>query len=328
MTTNVTTRSRDKNTSGLRGLLPVALGTLVPAENLDFNLYMPAGNGRPTLFRGRHYPLRQEDINRLIQGNVNTLYIKIAEHEAYCEYLRDVVLSDPNLSPECRASVLAAVNRAAFESAFGSRDSGRYLEFAKSFGEELADVICGNDVALRELSCLMKHDYYTFTHVVNVTIYCITLAAALGYKDHDILRQISIGGLLHDYGKRFTSPQILNFPGRLSEEQFWEIQRHPHDGFCQFADRESLHWGQLMMIYQHHERPDGKGYPVGVGGDDIHPWARICKVSDVFDALTSDRPYRKADSQERVLEFMGKKTGAEFDEEVFQCFQAMIDCKD
>ncbi len=83
-----------------------------------------------------------------------------------------------------------------------------------------------------------------------------------------------------------------------------------------------------MMIYQHHERPDGKGYPVGVCGAEIHPWARICKVADVFDALTSDRPYRKADSPAKVLEFMSTKVGTEFDEEMFQCFRATINCKD
>ena len=68
-------------------------------------------------------------------------------------------------------------------------------------------------------------------------------------------------------------------------------------------------------------------YPVGVCGDEIHPWARICKVADVYDALTSDRPYRKADSSAEVLRFMNTKVGLEFDEEVFKCFRAMINCK-
>ena len=83
-----------------------------------------------------------------------------------------------------------------------------------------------------------------------------------------------------------------------------------------------------MMIYQHHERLDGKGYPVGVTGEEIHPWARICKVADVFDALTCDRPYRKAGPPQAVLRFMAARVGVDFDEEVFQCFQAMINSSD
>ena len=99
----------------------------------------------------------------------------------------------------------------------------------------------------------------------------MTLAAALGCRDRETLQQIAVGGLLHDYGKRFVAAQTLNFPGRLAENQFREIQRHPRDGFREFSSREDVSWGQLMMIYQHHERPDGKGYPVGVAGPDIHP---------------------------------------------------------
>lgn len=327
MTTGIKSRSQGKDVNELRSLLPIALGTLVPADELDFNLYIPSENDRPTLFRGRHYPLHQEDITRLMAGNIKTLYIKISEHEVYCEYLRETVLNAPELPAARRVSVLTAVNRSAFEAAFASRDSGRYLEFAESFGEDLADTICGHAVALHDMLCLIEHDYYTFTHVVNVTIYCIAIAINLGHTDRDTLCHISVGGLLHDYGKRFVSPRILNYPDRLSEEKSREIQRHPLAGFCEFTDRQSLNWGQLMMIYQHHERPDGKGYPVGIHAEDIHPWARICKVADVFDALTSDRPYRRADTKKDVLEFMGKKTGREFDEEVFQCFQAMNNSK-
>jgi HD-GYP domain-containing protein (c-di-GMP phosphodiesterase class II) len=309
-------------------MLPIALGTLIPADKLDFDLYMRSDEDEPVLFRGRKYPLEQEDIDRLIESSVATLYIKVAEHEAYCDFLRNVVLENAELPPDRRFQVLTEVNRSVFESAFSSTDSGKYIEFAERYGNELTDIICSDAVAIADLSSLMSHDYYTFTHVANVTTYCVSLAAELGHDEPDTLRQIAVGGLLHDYGKRFISSQTLNFPGRLTKQQFREIQRHPHDGFCQFTHREDLQWGQLMMIYQHHERPDGKGYPVGVTADDIHPWARICKVADVYDALTSDRPYRKADSSAEVLRFMRTKVGTEFDEEVFECFRAMINFRD
>jgi HD-GYP domain-containing protein (c-di-GMP phosphodiesterase class II) len=308
-------------------MLPIALGTLVPADKLDFDLFVKSEENEPVLFRGRSYPLEQEDIDRQIATSVTTLYIKVAEHEAYCDYLRDVVLENADLPADRRYQVLTQVNRSVFESAFSSSNSGKYVEFAEDYGKDLTEIICSDELAVGNLSTLMSHDYYTFTHVANVTTYCVSLAAAMGHEDPEELHQIAVGGLLHDYGKRFISSRTLNFPGRLTKQQFREIQRHPHDGFCQFTDRDDVNWGQLMMIYQHHERPDGKGYPVGVCGDEIHPWARICKVADVYDALTSDRPYRKADSSAEVLRFMRTKVGTEFDEEVFECFRAMINSK-
>lgn len=316
-----------KRTAEFRGMLPIALGTLVPAEKLDFDLYLRSDDDEPILFRGRSYPLEQEDIDRLIESNAATLYIKVAEHEAYCDFLRDVVLENPDLEPDRRFQVLREVNRTVFESAFSSADTSRFVEFAHEYGDDLTDIICSNDVAVTDLTKLMSHDYYTFTHVANVTTYCVSLAAEIGKYDRETLHEIAVGGLLHDYGKRFISSYTLNYPGRLTKQQFREIQRHPIDGFCQFTLRDEVSWGQLMMIYQHHERPDGKGYPVGIMGEDIHPWASICKVADVFDALTSDRPYRKADSPPEVLRFMRTKVGTEFDEEVFECFRAMINCK-
>ncbi len=311
-----------------RGMLPIALGTLVPAESLDFDLFVRSDAEKAVLFRGRDYPLEASDIRRLCDSKVATLYIRVGDHEQYCEYLREVVLNNADLPAERRVQVLMAVNRSVFESAFSSPNVNRYVEFAENFGSDLTDAICGNQVAMNDLMRLMSHDYYTFTHVANVTTYCTTLAARLGNGDREFVHQIAVGALLHDYGKRFIPASTLNCTGRLSEEQWRAIQQHPLDGFREFCERQDVSWGQLMMIYQHHERPDGKGYPVGVGASEIHEWARICKVADVFDALTSDRPYRKADRPAKVLEFMAGKLGTEFDKEMFECFQATINCNE
>jgi HD-GYP domain-containing protein (c-di-GMP phosphodiesterase class II) len=311
-----------------RGMLPLALGTLAPAEKLDFDVFIRSDVGRAVLFRGRNCPLDQHDIRRLSESSIVTLYIRVAEHEEYCNYLRQVVLDNADLPSERRLQVLAAVNRSVFETAFSSPNVNRYVQFAEKFGKDLANVFCSDDFALRDLSRLLSHDYYTYTHVANVTTYCLALASQLGGFDAELLRQIAIGALLHDYGKRLIPTSVLNCTTPLTDEQWQIIQRHPMDGFREFCTRSDVNRGQLMMIYQHHERIDGKGYPVGVGGSDIHEWARMCKIADVFDALTSDRPYRQADSPSKVLEFMETMVGTEIDEEMFRCFQATINCSD
>ncbi len=316
-----------KQPSDFRGMLPIALGTLAPAEKLDFDLFVRSEGDKAVLFRGRNYPLNQDELERLSGSSVVTLYIRVADHEDYCTYLNEVVLQNPELPGDRRLQVLTAVNRSVFETAFTSPNVHRYVEFAEEFGNNLANVFSENEFTLRDLSHLLAHDYYTYTHVANVTTYCLGLASRLGF-DHESLQQVAFGALLHDYGKRYIPTSVLNCTTRLTDEQWRIIQRHPTDGFREFCHREDVNWGQLMMIYQHHERLDGKGYPVGAGGSEIHEWARLCKVADVFDALTADRPYRRADSPSKVLEFMATKVGTEFDEEMFRCFQATINSKD
>ena len=230
-----------------------------------------ASDDMPLLFRGRTYPLKQADIVQLLDSRTTTLYVQLSEQQAYGEYLRNEVLPQSDLASECRFRALADINCAVFESAFHSQDVGHFVDFAASFGSDLAEVVNRDETSVHDLMELMSHDYCTFTHVANVTTYCVALARALGTTDQTELQEIAVGGLLHDYGKRFLSLETLNYPGRLTKKLFQEVMRHPHDGFCQLNLRRDLSWGQLMMVYQHHERPDGKGYPVGVEGDEIHP---------------------------------------------------------
>lgn len=306
------------------GYLPIAVGTLAPAENLDFDLFLRSDAGQATLFRGKNYELEHADLKRCAESAISTLYIRVGDHERYCDYLRDDVLSSGELQPEQRLQVLTAVNRSVFESAFSSVNIQRYMEFADNAGRELAETMASIDVSLSGLLKLMTHDYYTYTHVANVTTYCLALARGLGITDLTELKEIAKGGLLHDYGKRHIPKYVLNCTAKLDEAAWATMLQHPTHAFRDLSARDDVTWAQLMMAYQHHERPDGKGYPVGIGGDEIHPWAHICKIADVFDALTSERPYRKPDPISRVLEMMESRAGIEFDGEMMQCFQAMF----
>ncbi len=99
---------------------------------------------------------------------------------------------------------------------------------------------------------------------------------------------------------------------------------HPVLGFRKLAHREDLFEGQLMMAYQHHERLDGKGYPVGCVESDIHPWAKLCAVVDVFEALTSQRPYRTPMPRSKALMLQQRDSGTAFDPEMLACWKSII----
>lgn len=138
------------------------------------------------------------------------------------------------------------------------------------------------------------------------------------------MQKIVVGGLLHDLGKLDIDDRILCKPGRLTDREFRKVSTHPTIGFRRLARRTDLSAHQLMMVYQHHERVDGKGYPAGCISDEIDLWAKVCSVVDVFEALTSYRPYRSPMTRKRALEIMNRERGAAFDPELLSCWERII----
>jgi HD-GYP domain-containing protein (c-di-GMP phosphodiesterase class II) len=132
--------------------------------------------------------------------------------------------------------------------------------------------------------------------------------------------EIAAGGLLHDLGKRHIPAHVLNKPGKLTDEEWELVKQHPVTGFRELSARGDLNEGQLMMVYQHHERLDGSGYPAGVTGNEIHPWAKICAVADVFDAMTCKRAYRRGASISDVHSYLLRLAGLRFDADIVECW--------
>ena len=130
--------------------------------------------------------------------------------------------------------------------------------------------------------------------------------------------------LLHDVGKRSILPNLLQKPGALTDDERKAMQLHPTRGFEELCLRPDLTRGQLMMVYQHHERLDGSGYPVRAVAADIHWMAGICAVVDVFDALTGHRPYRRPASAEEALAHLSNRAGTEYDDEAVRCWASLV----
>jgi len=161
-------------------------------------------------------------------------------------------------------------------------------------------------------------DPYTEGHSQRVSEYSVAMAKEL-ILPPEIRHQIRIGALLHDIGKIGVPDTILTKPDRLTPNEFDEIKKHPTIGANIIKQVRRLQ-DELPALSQHHERMDGKGYPLGLKGEEISPIARIIAVSDVFDALTSDRPYRDAMEIEVALEILQEEAGAHLDSEYVETF--------
>jgi HD-GYP domain-containing protein (c-di-GMP phosphodiesterase class II) len=165
-------------------------------------------------------------------------------------------------------------------------------------------------------------DHETEGHTLRVTETALELARLIGLED-EILVHMRRGGLLHDIGKLGVPDLILLKPGPLTEEE-WRIMRmHPQYAYNWLAPIDYLRKA-IEIPYCHHEKWDGSGYPRGLAGQAIPPTSRIFAVVDVWDALTSNRPYRPAWSSEKALEYISEKSGSHFDPEVVKVFLEYI----
>ncbi|MCO6046962.1 HD domain-containing protein [Aeoliella sp. ICT_H6.2] len=210
------------------------------------------------------------------------------------------------------------------ERAFHRIDSHRFVELGEHIGSQICGLVGENRVLPAKLFEIARHDYFTFSHVTNVTGYAVVLAQRLGISDETELNHIAIGAMLHDIGKRHVPRSILVKRAKLTPQERCAIRQHPQAGYRDLLKSELSNDGQRMMAYQHHERIDGNGYPVCILGPEIHDWAKLLSVVDVFDALTGERPYRKPLSFTSALDFMAARAGTQFDTEVVKCWIAAI----
>jgi putative nucleotidyltransferase with HDIG domain len=165
-------------------------------------------------------------------------------------------------------------------------------------------------------------DRYTHGHSENVMKYTVVLAKQLGLSDTEI-ENVKYAGLLHDIGKIGISEFILNKPSRLTPYEFDEIRKHPEVGAKIIADVPFLR-PLVPLVLHHHEYFDGSGYPDGIGGEEIPFGARILSVADVFEAMTSNRPYRKALSPELAVQTLIAGKGKQFDPCMVDAFMDVL----
>jgi putative nucleotidyltransferase with HDIG domain len=165
-------------------------------------------------------------------------------------------------------------------------------------------------------------DPYTRGHCDNVAKFALLMADQLNMSEITKV-QIKHGSWLHDCGKIGVPEAILNYPGKLNEQEMKIIKKHPEWG-ADVAKRAQLSEVVINIILYHHEAYDGSGYPYGLKGDIIPLEARIVSIADVFDALTSDRPYRKAFDLEKAIDIMTSMIGKSFDPKLSDIFLSML----
>jgi len=179
-------------------------------------------------------------------------------------------------------------------------------------------------VAALPLQELREADEYTLLHSVEVCLLSTMIGRALGLRGPTLV-DLAMGALLHDVGKVGIPQSVLNKPDRLTPEEVEIMKRHPTLGWVMLREQPDLPPEVALVALQHHERWDGQGYPLKLAGEQIHPWARICTVADVYDALTADRVYREGIHPTEAVAMMAGPMRGMFDPEVLHAFMATIE---
>ncbi len=220
-----------------------------------------------------------------------------------------------------RAQQICVAGKEAVASMFREVRMGNAVDTAGvgQLVEEISDSLARNTSALISLARLKTADDYTFMHSVAVCAMMIALARKLG-QNEDQVRSAGVAGLLHDVGKMLLPAAILNKPGKLTDAEFAVIKSHPVKGHAFLLEANHIDAVTLDVCLHHHEKVDGSGYPKGLKGPEISLMAKMGAVCDVYDAITSNRPYKSGWDPSESLRQMGLWASGHFDLSVFQAF--------
>ena len=224
-----------------------------------------------------------------------------------------------------RARKLQAKSKAAVTSMFQEVRMGNAIKVsdAAPLVEEISESITRNPEAFLNLARLKTKDDYTYMHSVAVCALMIALGKQLGLTGND-LKEAGLAGLLHDVGKMMIDDEVLNKPGKLTDEEFNIIKEHPRKGWELLKGSAEITATALDVCLHHHERVDGTGYPDRISGERLTLFARMGAVCDVYDALTSNRCYKNGWEPAETIRKMAEWRNGHFDERIFQAFVKTI----
>ena len=194
---------------------------------------------------------------------------------------------------------------------------------ARGIVDSLAQAVAQNRTALLALTALKNYDNYTFTHMVNVSILTMGQARGLGMEGTS-LRQVGLAALMHDIGKVKTPPEILNKPDGLTDREFEVLKRHTVDGAEILRTTPDVPPLAPIVAFEHHLRSDGSGYPRGVSRSRLNVATMLCGISDVYDAMRSQRVYQQAFPTDRILTVLQRNDGKQFDQNLVRRFVQLV----
>jgi len=307
--------------------LPVDVATIRLETVTSFDLYIRVPPDKYVLYISRENAFTEDALANLVTKKVKRLYVTVEQEDAYREYVEGhlpEIVADPSIAPETKSRIVYQSASKVVQNVFdGPRAES--IQRSKEVIGATVSMILNNEEATMKLMQLTAHDYYTYTHSVNVCVFSVCLAKNLFDKiSEEDFKRLGVGFVLHDIGKSMVPSRILQKKGPLNKLEWQRVRAHPQHGYQILKDTGHLTDEAGVIALQHHERIDGSGYPKQLKGDRIHQFAQVCALADVFDALTTNRPYGKARSSFDALNLMKTEMSDYFVKEYFEKFVLLL----
>ncbi len=303
--------------------IPVHLDGLVMDSVVDFHLHLQTSPGHFVLFRGPDLEFTTAHHARLLANNVQTLWLKGDERRRYEHYVErhlETLLANPQIATPRKVELLQSAAQTTLEAVMIDPRHTEAVPRTRRVAQQTVSLIVKEKEALGHMAALMARDYDTVRHSMNVSIFATGLAHAAGVRNASDLRDLALGGLLHDIGKSELPRELIVKPGAYTEEEMALMRTHVVRGeHILQADGRMGSLG-MVAVSQHHERLSGHGYPRALEPQHIHLFGRIAAIADVYDAMTSDRSYQRAMKPVDALHLMSTHLASHFDQDLLTQF--------
>jgi HD-GYP domain-containing protein (c-di-GMP phosphodiesterase class II) len=304
------------------GFFKVRISSLIPGKPLTFDLFLRINNQNIVYVRAGDR-LEKDKIQALqVRDSGNHFLVKEEDRKSFKNYVHDQMISD-DLNVREKAVLLRESSMTLVEELFEHPDVNKALDGARPIITQFVQFMQAEPEAMGHLISLSGHDFYTYNHSLDVGIYSLGLAEAVGYGTKE-LEEMGIGALFHDVGKRQISLEILCKKGGLSDAEWSQMQKHTQYGLVILNQNHSVSDAVKAACFEHHESWSGNGYPQNLSGQEIHPFARIVAITDTYDAMTTQRSYNVPMTPFEAVTMMKEKLAGRYDPDILKAMHSVL----
>lgn len=300
----------------------VRITTIQPQKPITFDLYIEIANNQ-TLYLRAGESISKEKVALLTsKDSGDNFSILEKDRNTYREYVKSCINSDEMTTFE-KAKILRESSFSLMEELFENPDVHKALENSRPIIQDFVSLIDNDPEALGFMIGLSSHDFYTYNHSLDVSIYSLGLATSLGFNRKE-LEELGLGALFHDIGKRHVPLEILCKKGSLDDNEWKKMQMHPNYGLVILNENPTISEGIKAACFEHHESFLGNGYPQQLTGAEIHPFGKIVAIADTYDAMTTQRSYNTPMKPLDAVNMIKEKLINRYDPEYVKAFHSTL----
>jgi HD-GYP domain-containing protein (c-di-GMP phosphodiesterase class II) len=296
----------------------IRVGTLLPDTALPFDLYVLV-NKKYIHYQHSGGKISNEKLQKF-KGS-DQFFVPLAQRPAFKNFI-STSMNQASVSIEAKAKILRDTSIALVEEIYEKKDISEALHESKEVIGHFVHLMNTAPESIDHLIQLSTHDFYTFNHSLDVSVYSMGIGKLMGYTD-DMLTELGRGSIFHDIGKKWVAAEIICKKGALDEAEWAQMQKHPEYGLKILSEYD-VSDAIKACCFEHHESFLGNGYPLGLDGASIHPMARIVAIADTFDALTTQRSYNQPMTPKDAVIFMSTKIKDKYDPDILKALNDVV----